>query len=65
MPFEEGGLHPSLQGRKVYVAVGPFGSDPRGRGILEVAFLGAISEREMKSRSFREGKIQEDGDNGG
>jgi len=66
MPFKEGGFHPALQGRKVYVAVGPFCSNPRGRGIFEVAFLGAISERERRSRSFRERKeTQEDGDNGG
>jgi hypothetical protein len=30
-----------------------------------VAFLGAISEREKKSRTFKKKEAQEDGDNGG
>jgi hypothetical protein len=47
VPFEEGGLHHALQGRKVYVGVGPFGSGLRGRRNIGGSFL--VSH-------FREGK---------
>jgi hypothetical protein len=41
MHFKEGGYHPALQGRKVNVAIGPFGSSLRGRRNIRGGLLGS------------------------
>jgi hypothetical protein len=56
MPFKKGGFHPTLQGRKVYVAVGPFSSGPRCSRNDRSSLLGSHLKKRRRNRGFRERK---------
>jgi hypothetical protein len=56
MPCKEGGPHPALQGRKVYVAIRPFGSGPRGRGNIGGSFLGGHFRKREEEWEFQRRK---------
>jgi hypothetical protein len=57
MPFEESGLHLALQGRKVYMAVGLFGSDSRGKGNIGGSFIGSHFRERKEEWKFQRRKI--------